>query len=76
MLFYLCSVVGCFALCCANCAQPLLGSLRITNINGNINTSVKNLFKISAALLVLNKFFTFLLMFPFMFVIHKLPIVH
>ena len=26
-----------------------IGSLRITNINGNINTNVKNLFKNSAA---------------------------
>ena len=35
----------------------LLGSLRITNINRNMNTNVKNLFKISAARLVLNRFF-------------------
>ena len=47
-------------------------SLRITNINGSINTNVKNLYKISSAWLVLNRFFTYVFMFPFMFVIRKL----
>ena len=46
-------------------------TLRITNINGNINTNVKNLFKTSHAALILNRFFTFVFMFPFMFVIRK-----
>ena len=35
----------------------IIGSLRITNIQGNIKTNVKHLFKISAAWLVLNIFF-------------------
>ena len=51
----------------------ILGSLRITNINLNINTHIKNLFKISAAWLILNRFFTFGCLFLFMFVIRKLP---
>ena len=46
-------------------------TLRISNINGNINTNVKNLFKISAAWLVLNRFFTFVFMFPLMFLIRS-----
>ena len=50
-----------------------IGSLRIANINGNINTNVKNLFKTSHAVLILNRFFMFVFMFPFMLVIRKLP---
>ena len=50
----------------------LIGSLWITNRNGNINipTNVKFLFKTSHAALIFNRNFTF--MFPFMFVIRKL----
>ena len=55
-------------------AHKSLGSLRITNINGNINTNVQNLFKTGHAALIWNRFFTFEFMFPFMFVIRKLPI--
>ena len=55
------------------CWCKLIGSLQITNINGNINTNVKFLFKTSHAALILNRNFTFVLMFPFMFVIRKLP---
>ena len=56
------------------CNAVILGSLAIIIINGNINTNVKNLFKTSYAALILNKFFTFVFMFPFMFVIRKFPI--
>ena len=39
----------------------------------NINTNEKNLFKTSHVALILNRLFTFVFMFPFMFVIRKLP---
>ena len=53
------------------CPWQIIGSLRITNIDGNINRNLQNLFKMSAAWLVFNNFLTFV--FPFIFVIHKLP---
>ena len=53
-----------------------IGSLGIIDINGNINTNVKNVLKISAAWLVLNRFFFMIVfMFPFVFIICKLPII-
>ena len=51
------------------------GSLRITNINGNVNRNVKFLFKTSQAVLILNRNFTFVFLFLFMCVIRKLYIV-
>ena len=47
-----------------------IGSLRITNIYGNINA--KRLFKTSHAELILNRL-NYVFTFPFMFVIRKLP---
>ena len=44
-----------------------IGSLQITNLNGNINWNAKNLFKTSHAALILNGFFTFVFMFPICF---------
>ena len=50
-----------------------LVSLRITHINGNINTNVKKICS-KQVILILNRFFTFVFMFPSMFVIRKLAI--
>ena len=67
-----CSCVLCYVLSVPDIYDLVtLVTLRITNINGNINTNVKNLFKTSHAALILNRFFTFVFMFPFMFVIRK-----
>ena len=46
------------------------------NINRNINTNIKFVFKISAAWLALNRNFLFVFMFSFMIVIHKLLCLH
>ena len=43
------------------------------HINRNIYTNIKFLFKTSHAVLIVNRNFTSVFMFPFMFVICKLP---
>ena len=55
----------CFTLCLGlvEVREKTLGSLRITNINGNINTNVKNLFKTSHSALTLNRFLRLCLCF-------------
>ena len=53
--------------------DAIIGSLQIMNTNGNIDTNVRFLLKTSHAALILNSNFTFVFMFPFMFVIRKLP---
>ena len=53
--------------------NKLIGSYQIMNINGDMNTNVKSLFRTSRAALILKYFFSRLcLCFCFMFVIRKL----
>ena len=49
----------------------IIGSLRITNISGNIDANVKYLFKTSHVALILNRFFTIL--FTFSVYVRNLP---
>ena len=51
-----------------------LVSLRITHINRNINANIKKSIQNKSYCTDLNRLLTFVFMFPFMFVISKLPI--